>query len=137
MKPDPPDQSGRPARPLARIYTDGYGYGYFKYPDNGRITDFEILVGWIPARPTKYKYKLIIITTQYPSSHTRPLIPVHSFSTLSSLLSFFFLTLSPQSQLTTQKLTSASPSLSPSFTLRLYFNLISNPFRHHGSLQVK
>ena len=31
VEPDPPDQSGRPAR----IYTDGYGYGYFKYPDNG------------------------------------------------------------------------------------------------------
>ena len=129
MKPDPSDPL---ARPLAYIRTD-------TVTDilNIRITDFEILVGWIPARPTKYKYKLIIITTQYPSSHTRPLIPVHSFSTLSSLLSFFFLTLSPQSQLTTQKLTSASPSLSPSFTLRLYFNLISNPFGHHGSLQVK
>ena len=50
VEPDLPDQSGRPARPPARIYTDGYGYGYFKYPDNGRITVFGILVGWIPAR---------------------------------------------------------------------------------------
>ena len=60
---DPPDPLARPTRSLARparlparsparIYTDGYGYGYFKYPDNRRITVFGILVGWIPARPT-------------------------------------------------------------------------------------
>ena len=41
VKPDPPDQSGRPVRssvhPSVSIYTDGYRYGYryFKYPDNG------------------------------------------------------------------------------------------------------
>ena len=39
VEPDPPDQSGRPAHSPAcqpaHIYTDGYGYGYFKYPDNG------------------------------------------------------------------------------------------------------
>ena len=49
---DLPDQFGRPVRSLARIYTDGYGYGYLKYLDNGQITVFGILVGWIPARPT-------------------------------------------------------------------------------------
>ena len=53
---NPPDKSGRPARPPVSIYTDGYGYEYFKYSDNGRTTDFGILVGRIPARPTKYIY---------------------------------------------------------------------------------
>ena len=52
--PDPPDQSGRFVRPPVNIYMDGYGY--FKYSDNRRITDFGILVRWIPARPTKYIY---------------------------------------------------------------------------------
>jgi hypothetical protein len=35
VEPDPLNQFGRPARSPARIYTDGYGYGYFKYPNNG------------------------------------------------------------------------------------------------------
>ena len=50
-KPDPPDQSGRIDRPSVSIYTDGYGYKYFKYLDNGRITDFKFLVKWIPDPP--------------------------------------------------------------------------------------
>ena len=51
VKPDPPDQSGRPAhppaRPLAYIRTD-------TDTDilNIRITVFGILVGWIPTRQT-------------------------------------------------------------------------------------
>jgi hypothetical protein len=45
MKPDPPDQSYRTVRPSVSIYTDEYEYGYFKFLDNRRITDFEILVG--------------------------------------------------------------------------------------------
>ena len=45
---NPPDQSDQTIRPSISIYTDEYGYRYFKYSDNGRITDFEILVEWIP-----------------------------------------------------------------------------------------
>ena len=40
-----------PADPPARIYTDGYGYRYFKYSDNGRIMVFKFLVEWIPDPP--------------------------------------------------------------------------------------
>ena len=48
VKPDSPDQSSQTVHLSVSIYTDGYGYRYFKYSDNGRITDFEILVEWIP-----------------------------------------------------------------------------------------
>jgi hypothetical protein len=51
IEPDPPDQSGRPARSSARllacIQTDTDTDILYI-----RITVFGILVGWIPARPT-------------------------------------------------------------------------------------
>ena len=127
MKPDPFNQSDQTVRPFVNLYTEEYGYKYFKYSDNGRITDFKFWVRQIPAPPNqltiniykKKKKKNLSYLIFFTDSHS--FFSLHSLSLISHL-SIFKIPLSFSQEF----LQSSSPEAPPPVNLQQgHRNLIS------------